>query len=109
MLQDIRDNSQGIIAKVIIGLIVAIFVLFGAESIIGGFVAAPSVGTVNGEEITESQLQIEMQTLLGSLGVGAENLDQSLVEQLAVNQLVEETLLRQSTSRLGMSCIRISH
>lgn len=103
MLQDIRDNSQGIIAKVIIGLIVAIFVLFGAESIIGGFVAAPSVATVNGEEITESQLQIEMQTLLGSLGVGAENLDQSLVEQLAVNQLVEETLLRQSTSRLGMS------
>ena len=49
MLQDIRDNSQGVIAKVIIGLIVAIFVLFGAESIIGGFVAAPSVGTVNGE------------------------------------------------------------
>ena len=103
MLQDIRDNSQGVIAKVIIGLIVAIFVLFGAESIIGGFVAAPSVGTVNGEEITETQLQIEMQTLLGSLGVGAENLDQSLVEQLAINQLVEEALLRQSTSRLGMS------
>ena len=90
MLQDIRDNSQGVIAKVIIGLIVAIFVLFGAESIIGGFVAAPSVGTVNGEEITEAQLQIEMQTLLGSLGVGAENLDQSLVEQIAINQLVEE-------------------
>jgi peptidyl-prolyl cis-trans isomerase D len=103
MLQDIRDNSQGVIAKVIIGLIVAIFVLFGAESIIGGFVAAPSVGTVNGEEITETQLQIEMQTLLGSLGVDAGNLDQGLVEQLAINQLVEETLLRQSTSRLGMS------
>jgi peptidyl-prolyl cis-trans isomerase D len=103
MLQDIRDNSQGVIAKVIIGLIVAIFVLFGAESIIGGFVAAPSVGTVNGEEITETQVQIEMQTLLGSLGVGAENLDQGLVEQLAINQLVEEALLRQSTSRLGMS------
>ena len=103
MLQDIRDNSQGVIAKVIIGLIVAIFVLFGAESIIGGFVAAPSVGTVNGEEITEAQLQVEMQTLLGSLGIGAENLDQGLVEQLAVNQLVEETLLRQATSRLGLS------
>ena len=103
MLQDIRDNSQGVIAKVIIGLIVAIFVLFGAESIIGGFVAAPSVGTVNGEEITEAQLQVEMQTLLGALGIGAENLDQGLVEQLAVNQLVEETLLRQATSRLGLS------
>ncbi|MBT8147095.1 MAG: SurA N-terminal domain-containing protein, partial [Gammaproteobacteria bacterium] len=29
MLQDIRDNTQGVIAKVIIGLIVAVFALWG--------------------------------------------------------------------------------
>ncbi|MEJ6652125.1 MAG: SurA N-terminal domain-containing protein, partial [OM182 bacterium] len=53
MLQDIRDNSQGVIAKVIIGLIVAIFVLFGAESIIGGLTRAPGIAEVNGEEISD--------------------------------------------------------
>ena len=35
MLQDIRENSQGVIAKVIIGFIVAIFALTGVEWLIG--------------------------------------------------------------------------
>lgn len=95
MLQDIRDNSQGVIAKVIIGFIVAIFALFGVESIIGGFVASPPVAEVNGEEINEVQLQIATQNLLNSIGGNAGSLDQELLEQIALNQIVEETLLRQ--------------
>ncbi len=95
MLQDIRDNSQGVIAKVIIGFIIAIFALFGVESIIGGFIAAPPVAEVNGEEINEVQLQAATQNLLSSIGGNAGSLDQELLEQIALNQLVEETLLRQ--------------
>ena len=68
MLQDIRENSQGMIAKVIIGFIVAIFALTGVEWLIGGFVASPPVAEVNGEEITEVQLQVNTQNLLASLG-----------------------------------------
>ncbi|MCG8413081.1 MAG: SurA N-terminal domain-containing protein, partial [Pseudomonadales bacterium] len=101
MLQDIRDNSQGVIAKVIIGLIVAVFALFGVDSIIGGFISAPPVAEVNGEEITEAQLQFSTQSLLTSIGGGAE-LDQSLLEQIALNQLIEETMLKQSADRAGM-------
>ena len=56
MLQDIRENSQGIIAKVIIGFIVAIFALTGVEWLIGGFVASPPVAEVNGEEIAKTTL-----------------------------------------------------
>ena len=67
MLQDIRDNSQGVVTKVIIGLIVAVFALWGVESSIGGFVASPSVAEVNGEEITEQQLTINTQNLLASI------------------------------------------
>lgn len=109
MLQDIRDNSQGVIAKVIIGLIVAIFVLFGAESIIGGLTRGPSVAEVNGEEISDFQLQQGVQELIGSIGGSAEGIDQSLLEQIALNQLVEETLLRQVSERegLGISSDRI--
>jgi peptidyl-prolyl cis-trans isomerase D len=100
MLQDIRDNSQGVIAKVIIGLIVAVFALFGVESIIGGFITSPPVAEVNGEEITEAQLQFSTQNLLASLG-GAD-VDQSLLEQVALNQLIEETILQQSADRANM-------
>lgn len=101
MLQDIRDNSQGVIAKVIIGLIVAVFALFGVESIIGGFIGSPPVAEVNGEEITEAQLQFSTQSLLGSIGGGAD-LDQTLLEQIALNQLIEETVLKQSANRADM-------
>lgn len=103
MLQDIRDNSQGVIAKVIIGLIVAVFALFGVESIIGGFTSSPPVAEINGEEITEVQLQASVQNLLNSLGGSIESLDQSLLEQVALGQIVEEVILRQSAQKASMS------
>ena len=78
MLQDIRDNSQGVIAKVIIGLIVAVFALFGVDSIIGGFIASPPVAEINGEEISEAQLLSGTQSLLNSIGAGIDSLDQDL-------------------------------
>jgi len=101
MLQDIRENSQGMIAKVIIGFIVAIFALTGAEWLIGGFVASPPVAEVNGEEITEVQLQANTQNLLASLG-GAD-IDQQLLEQIALNQLIEETVMKQSVAKASMN------
>ena len=103
MLQDIRDNSQGVIAKVIIGLIVAVFALFGVESIIGGFTSSPPVAEINGEEITEVQLQASVQNLLNSLGASIDSLDQSLLEQVALSQIVEEVILRQAAQRASMS------
>ena len=103
MLQDIRDNSQGVIAKVIIGLIVAGFALFGVESIIGGFVTSPPVAEVNGEEITEVQLQTSTQNLLASLGGAVESLDQDLLEQIALSQIIEEVVMRQSAESSSMT------
>ena len=100
MLQDLRENSQGVIAKVIIGFIVAIFALTGVEWLIGGFISSPPVAEINGEEITEAQLQFNTQNLLASLG-GAD-IDQELLEQIALNQLIEETVLKQSADRAGM-------
>ena len=102
MLQDIRDNSQGIVAKIIIGLIVAVFALFGAESIIGGFVQPPPVAEVNGEEITQLQLDQNVQNLLNSVGGQLEGIDQALLESIALNQLIEETILRQQALNTSM-------
>ena len=53
MLQDIRDNAQSTVAKVIVGLIVLTFALFGVDSIVGGFGGEPEVAVVNGNEIKE--------------------------------------------------------
>lgn len=103
MLQDIRDNSQGVIAKVIVGFIIAIFALFGVESIIGGFITSPPVAEVNGEEITEAQLQANTQNLVNTLGGNIEALDQELLEQISLNQLIEELVMRQLAQSNSMS------
>lgn len=103
MLQDIRDNSQGVIAKVIVGFIIAIFALFGVESIIGGFITSPPVAEVNGEEITEVQLQANTQNLINTLGGNIEALDQELLEQISLNQLIEELVMRQLAQGNSMS------
>ena len=56
MLQNIRSNIQGTLAKVIIGLIVVSFALFGIESILLGG-GQSGVAEVNGEAITGYEVQ----------------------------------------------------
>lgn len=103
MLQDIRDNSQGVVAKVMIGLIVAIFALFGVDSIINGFISTPPVAEINGEEISQAQLDFNTQNLLSSIGGNLDSFDQDLLNQIAMNQIIEETVLRQSAENASMT------
>ena len=103
MLQDIREKSLGIIGKVILGLIIAVFALFGVESIIGGFTQPPSAASVNGEEITQFQLDQNIQNLMASIGGDLNGIDSSFLESIALNQLVEETLLRQNAMNKSMA------
>ena len=61
MLQDIRKNTQGTAARVIIGLIVISFAFFGIESILlsGG---GSGMAEVNGEQIQASEVQLIVNT-----------------------------------------------
>ncbi|MDP1756710.1 MAG: SurA N-terminal domain-containing protein, partial [Pseudohongiella sp.] len=79
MLQSIRDNSQGVIAKIIIGFIIGLMALFGAESIVGGFLGGNDAASVNGEEITEQELAVSLQSLMASLGAGVADFDEQLL------------------------------
>lgn len=102
MLQTIRDNSQGIIAKVIIGFIIGVFALFGAESIVGGFLGGNNVASVNGEDITEQELAISIQNLMASIGANIQDFDEELLREIALGQLVEDKLLMQAARDSGM-------
>lgn len=102
MLQTIRENSQGIVAKVIIGFIIGIMALFGVESIMSGFVTNPTVAEVNGEEITEPELATSVQNLIASVGGNLESLDEDIIRQVALNQIIEDRLLRQASRDAGL-------
>ncbi|MEM7692244.1 MAG: SurA N-terminal domain-containing protein [Pseudomonadota bacterium] len=108
MLQDIRANSQGTIAKIIIGLIVISFSIFGIESLLfsGG---SGGVAEVNGDEISafalQQELSVTQRQLLAMLGENADPalLDQQRLSQQALETLIQRTVLRQATDELGLS------
>ena len=95
MLQDIRENSQGTIAKIIIGLLIVSLSIWGMDAIIGGFSGEPEVAEVNGEAITEREfmrvVQLESQRRLSQM----ERPDQSLLNEDQIRQDVLESLIRQ--------------
>ncbi len=108
MLQAIRDGSKGIVAKIIVGLIILTFALFGIESIValGGGTAAPA--EVNGEEISDlkvsQMVQLQKRRLQSQFG---ENFDPSIIsdsmlKKSAVESLIGETLLKQAASNNGV-------
>jgi peptidyl-prolyl cis-trans isomerase D len=95
MLQDIRENSQGTIAKIIIGLLIVSLSIWGMDAIIGGFSGEPEVATVNGEEITEREftrvVQIESQRRLSRM----ERPDPSLLNEDQIRRDVLQSLIQQ--------------
>ena len=103
MLQNIRDNSSGIIAKIIVGLIAVTFVVTGVNFFNGGD-GDTVIAEVDGIEITErrflQKLEQERRQLLSILGdPGAVNED--LLRQSVLNALVEEASATRYSQKLS--------
>ncbi|MGA0806198.1 MAG: SurA N-terminal domain-containing protein [Pseudohongiellaceae bacterium] len=109
MLQKIRDNTQGLIAKIFIGFIIAVFALFGVESIVGTLINATPALEVNGEEINSLEIdnlsQRKAQEFFAGLDEGADvsDVDDAMFRESAVNELIQRTLLKQSAAASGMA------
>jgi peptidyl-prolyl cis-trans isomerase D len=105
MLQNIRDNSQGWIAKTIIGIIVAVLALTGFEAIFSGTSDTDKAAEVNGQVIGANQLaqaaDMQRRQLLQRLGTefDASQLDEKLLRDAALKGLIERELLLQSANK----------
>ncbi len=103
MLQNIRDNSQGWIAKTIIGVIVALMAFTGIEAIFTSQSTAQQAAKVNGEEVSQNELSQAMEAqrrqLMQRLGkdFDASLLDDKLLREAALKSLIERKLLLQSS------------
>lgn len=101
MLQNIRDNSQGWIAKTIIGVIVALMALTGFDAIFQATSTSQDAAKVNGEEITQNELSqaVDMQRrqLMQQLGkdFDASLLDEKMLREAALKGLIDRKLLLQ--------------
>lgn len=94
MLQDIRDNAQGTIAKIIIAVLIVSLSIWGMDAIVGGFRGEPEVATVNGEDITEREylrmVQIATQERLREM----ERPDPTLLDEDQIRQDVLDSMIR---------------
>lgn len=108
MLQDIRDNAQSTVAKVIVGLIVLTFALFGVDSIVGGFGGDPEVAVVNGNDIKEIEflraVDIKKRQILNQMGENADPnlIDDQLLKQSVLEGLIDQEILLQDAVDLGI-------
>lgn len=107
MLQSIRDNVQGVVAKIIMGILVVPFAIFGIESLIGNNGPA-EVAKVNGEKIREPELaqamDIRKRQLMARMGdnIQPELLDDAALRKPVLEELITQHMLRQSAESLGL-------
>lgn len=108
MLQSIRENSKGIVAKIIVGLIIVTFALFGIESLVGLANSEKAPAEVNGEEISNLDLQrgIELQRrqLLAQMGENGNpaDIDENRLRQLVLQSLIDQEVRLQSARSQGL-------
>ncbi|EAR59548.1 SurA N-terminal domain-containing protein [Neptuniibacter caesariensis] len=108
MLQSIRDNSQGIIAKIIVGLIAVTFALFGVESLVSLTGGSNAPATVNGEEVSQQELvqgmRLQRNQMLSQMGENADPglLNDNLISSMVLEGLIEQKVLVQSAENQGL-------
>ncbi|TDF77897.1 SurA N-terminal domain-containing protein [Pseudomonas sp. H9] len=101
MLQNIRDNSQGWIAKTIIGVIVALMALTGFDAIFQATTHSQDAAKVNGETISQNELSqaVDMQRrqLMQQLGKDFDPslLNENMLREAALKGLIDRKLLLQ--------------
>jgi peptidyl-prolyl cis-trans isomerase D len=93
MLQDLRKSTQGTTAKVVVGLIVISFSIFGIESILLGG-GGSGIAEVNGEEVSPQELEQLVNTqrrrLIAMMG---ENIDPSMLDEQRLTSQALETII----------------
>jgi peptidyl-prolyl cis-trans isomerase D len=109
MLQNIRDNSQGWIAKSIIGVIVVLLALTGFEAIFQSTSNAQNAAEVNGEAISLNEVaraadsqRRQLQQRLGK-DFDASLLDDKLLSAAALQGLIDRQLLLQGSTDAGFA------
>ena len=107
MLQTIRDKAQGIIAYIIVGLLIIPFALFGMYNYFTGS-SNPAVATVNGVDITRSELDAAVQRqqnqLRQALGdqYNAAMFDEGRLRPQVLDRLVDQAVLLSFVRHQGL-------
>jgi len=108
MLQSIRDKAQGWIAWAIVILIAIPFAFWGIDSYLGGG-SEPIVAEVNGQEISERDLDFQYQNFRRQLrerlggAFQAELFDETKMRNEVLDNMIRDTVLMQASADMGLA------
>ncbi len=108
MLQNLRDNSRGVISFILIGFLVIIFALTGVEALFNWDTSANQAAKVNGEVITETDVARaignQKQQMINTYGdqIPAEFLSDEYLRKPVIENLVQRKVLFQAADNSGM-------
>ena len=108
MLQKLRDQTQGIGFKILVGALIFVLAIFGFGAFNLFVTGEPEVASVNGHDITQAELikaaEREQRRLAIELGdqFDASQIDLGDLQASALEQLIGRTLLAQALEDLGM-------
>lgn len=100
MLQNIRNNLQGVMAKVVIGIIIVPFAAFGIESLLTGSGNNEAI-TINGEDVSEFEvqqaIQLQRRKMMSRMGdnVDFSKLDEDTLRKPAIDGLIDRRVMLQ--------------
>ncbi len=102
MLEAIRERSQGWIAKVILGLLIIPFALWGVDSYVSGGGKEPPAAKVGEAEISQREFVKTLKQQEEQMGAKVE---QKALRKLVMDQLVNTSVLSQAAAKTGFSIL----
>jgi peptidyl-prolyl cis-trans isomerase D len=108
MLQKLRDQTQSLVFKVLVGAIIFVLAIFGFGAFNLFLNTDPAVASVNGEDITQNDLAMEAERERRRLAAQfGENFDPNLIDPTmlqnsVINQLISRMLLSHAAEDLGV-------
>ena len=108
MLQSIRDNAQGLVSKILVGLIAFTFVIWGADSLFTFSTDSGAPATVNGEDISLQKLAQKSelnrrQLLISNPDLDPVALDMQTIQANTLEQLIKQEIFLQLAAESSMA------
>lgn len=108
MLQSIRDNAQGLVSKILVGLIAFTFVIWGADSLFTFSTDSGAPATVNGEDISLQKLAQKSelnrrQLLISNPDLDPVTLDMQTIQTNTLEQLIKQEIFLQLAAESSMA------
>ncbi len=103
MLQSIRNNSQGVVAYFILGIMVLAMAAFGVGPLLDSIGGRPEAADVNGEEISEQAVLIEVERQKQQLYMsGVSDISDDLLREQVLTRLISANLFEQAADSLDL-------